>query len=77
MFKIVYSVVAKTLGSRLKIKFRWLKESEKLPCVVGGSACCALPSDHRPKIQPVIAFFSAGEFRQQPAVSDNTEYIYH
>ena len=36
------------------------------------SAHCALPSDRQPKLQPAIATFSAGEFRQQPALSDNT-----
>ena len=36
------------------------------------SACCALPSDRQAKIQPAIATFSAGEFRRQPALSDNT-----
>ena len=41
-----------------------------MPAVVHA---CALPSDHRPKIQPVIATFSAGEFRRQPALSDNTD----
>ena len=39
------------------------------------SACCALPSDRQPKIQPAIATFSAGEFRRQPALSDNTAII--
>ena len=38
------------------------------------SAHCALLSDRQPKIQPAIAIFSAGEFRQQPALSDNTGY---
>ena len=37
------------------------------------SAHCALPSDRQRKIQPAIATFSAGEFHQQPALSDNTE----
>ena len=40
------------------------------------SACCALPSDLQPKIQPAIATFSAGEFRRQPALSDNTKVAY-
>ena len=40
--------------------------------VVGGSAHCALPSDHQPKIQPVIAALLAGEFHRQLALSDNT-----
>ena len=37
-------------------------------------AHCALPSDRQPKIQPAIATFSAGEFRRQPALSDNTVF---
>ena len=36
------------------------------------SAHCALPSDCQRKIQPAIATFSAGEFRRQPTLSDNT-----
>ena len=40
------------------------------------SARCALPSDRQPKIQPAIATFSAGEFRRQPALSDNTDTVY-
>ena len=39
------------------------------------SAHCALPSDRQPKIQPAIATFSAGEFRRQPALSDNTDIL--
>ena len=39
------------------------------------SAHCALPSDRQPKIQPAIATFSAGEFRRQPALSDNTACV--
>ena len=58
------SVVAKKLGCRLKIKLRRLEEGLKCPL-------CLL-SHHRPKIQPLIAAFSAGEFRRQPALSDNT-----
>ena len=57
------SVVAKKLGCRLKIKLRRLKEGVK----------CALLIHHRPKIQPVIATYSAGEFYQQPALNDNTD----
>ena len=38
------------------------------------SACCALPSDLQSKIQPAITTFSAGEFRRQPALSDNPAY---
>ena len=41
------------------------------------SAHCALPSDRQPKIQPAIATFSAGEFRRQPALSDNTGSYRH
>ena len=37
------------------------------------SALCALLIHCQPKIQPAIAAFSAGEFRRQPALSDNTE----
>ena len=40
------------------------------------SACCALPSDRQPKLQPPIATFSAGEFRRQPALSDNTVVMF-
>ena len=39
------------------------------------SAHCALPSDRQPKLQPAIVTFSAGEFRRQPALSDNTGII--
>ena len=39
------------------------------------SAHCALPSDRQPKIKPVIANFSAGEFCRQPALSDNTAVV--
>ena len=39
------------------------------------SAHCDLPRDCQPKIQPEITTFSAGEFRQQPALSDNTGHL--
>ena len=61
------SVVAKKLGSQLKVKLRQLKEGTKQLML-----SVALSSDRWPKIQPVIATFSAGEFRQQLALSDNT-----
>ena len=41
-----------------------------VPFAVKESACCALPCAHRPKIQPVITAFLAGEFRRQPALSN-------
>ena len=46
-------VVAKKLGFHLqqKIKLRWLKEGAKcliVPYAAGGSASCALPSNHAP-----------------------------
>ena len=63
----LYSVVAKKLGCRLKIKLRQLKEGLKYRC--------ALLIYHRPNIQPVITAFSGGEFRQQPALSDNTAFM--
>ena len=63
------SVVAKKLGCRLKIKLRQLKEGLKL------SVRCALLIHHWSKIQPVIAAFSDGEFRRQPALSDNTAQL--
>ena len=47
-----------------------------MPYAVDGSACCALPSDHRPKIQPMIIAFLAGEFRRQPALGDSTVILY-
>ena len=40
--------------------------------VVSESARCALPSDHHTKIQPAITAFSASEFCQQLALSENT-----
>ena len=45
------------------------------PYAVGGSAHCALPSDQWPKIQPAIAAFTAEEFCQWPALSNNTGHF--
>ena len=45
----------------------------RTPCAVGGSAHCALPSDHWLKLLPAIAIFSASEFYLQLALSDNTD----
>jgi len=39
------------------------------------TACCPLPSDYPPIIQPATTSFSAGEFHQQPALSDNTVQV--
>ena len=39
------------------------------------SAHCALLIDRQPKIQLAIITLSAGEFRQQPALSDNTGHL--
>ena len=48
-----------------------------MPYTVRESASCALPSDHWPKIQPVITAFSAGEFCRQLALSNNTGFNYY
>ena len=64
----VNSVIAKKLGCHLKVA----KRRCKAPYAVGKSACCTLPSDRWLKIQPTIAIFSANEFCQQPALSNNT-----
>ena len=48
----------------------------KAPYAVSGCACCALPSNRRPKIQPVITTFSAGEFCWQLALSNNIVHWY-
>ena len=59
----IISVVAKKLGCRLKIKLRRLKE---------GLKCLLCFTDSSPAKNPAGTAFSAGEFRRQPALSDNT-----